>query len=394
MIDKRHLMILSFIMVSVLLVLRVYEVKASPDTIMIQIQARGDDVRKYYGTGGGSPTWHLSSLDDSHLMVGQYQGDNYDRLGSGMRFLNVTIPQGAIISSAYLKLTADFAYDASTVKSRISAYDVDNASSGFSDLADFNAKYAHRTSSVVNWDNIPAWSVNEYGPDTFSPNVNTVIQEIVDRERWQSGNSMIIFWEDFDGRSSNIDNCRRSAYSWDNNATKAPKLEIRWTGAPKKLSIKLSGELDYSSKEDVPIRLSALVRDFETLEAVSGSNVTIEIYDPEGNLWISDNMTEELLGTGIYEWESSETIYQMKLENGVYLVYVKASVNKGSETTDILQFHIDPPFEEPIQLHTILLFVIVGVLVTVISVWYIDHRKLAKKKQLQRKVRVLTGSSS
>ena len=47
---------------------------------------------------------------------------------------------------------------------------------------------------------------------------------------------------------------------------------------------KLSGELDYFWKERVKIRLSALVRDAETMEPVSDANVTIQIYDPDGNL--------------------------------------------------------------------------------------------------------------
>jgi len=151
------------------------------------------------------------------------------------------------------------------------------------------------------------------------------------------------------------------------------------------LSIKLSGEHDYLYKEEVRIRVAALVTDAETMEPVSGANVTIEIFDPEGNLWISDNMTERLPGKGVYEWESATTIKQLmkkgQLHKGVYLVYVQASFKESSIATDILEFHIDPPFEEPIQLHTILLLTMVGVLVTVISIWYIDHRRLARKHQ-------------
>ena len=121
----------------------------------------------------------------------------------------------------------------------------------------------------------------------------------------------------------------------------------------------------------------------ETMEPVSGANVTIEIYDPEGNLWVSDNMTERLLGTGVYEWQSTETIRRLmrhrKLRKGVYLVHAQASYRGGPIATDILEFHIDPPLEEPVQLHTILLSVMVGALVAAISGWYIDHRRLVRK---------------
>lgn len=122
------------------------------------------------------------------------------------------------------------------------------------------------------------------------------------------------------------------------------------TAETKRVDVKLSGEFDYSCKEKIPIRLSALVRDFETLEPVSGADVIVEIYDQEGNLWISENVTEKLFGTGIYEWKSNATIQDLielhQLEEGIYLVHVRASYQGGTITSNILEFHIDPPVEE------------------------------------------------
>lgn len=142
-------------------------------------------------------------------------------------------------------------------------------------------------------------------------------------------------------------------------------------------------------KENAKIRVAALVTDAETMEPVSGGNVTIEIYDPEGNLWISDNMTEKLPGRGIYEWNSTKTVKELitrgPLSEGVYLVHVQASYEGGPVATDILEFHIDPLGEEPIQLQTILLLLMAAALMIVISMWYIDRRRLAgKHHQLER----------
>jgi hypothetical protein len=53
-------------------------------------------------------------------------------------------------------------------------------------------------------------------------------------------------------------------------------------------------------------------------------------------------MMEKPVASGIYEWESNETIHQMNLEIGVYLVQVQASVSNSTPSTDILLFHIDP----------------------------------------------------
>ncbi|MFQ5758332.1 MAG: PKD domain-containing protein, partial [Candidatus Bathyarchaeia archaeon] len=154
------------------------------------------------------------------------------------------------------------------------------------------------------------------------------------------------------------------------------------------LTIKLSGEHDYLYRERIRIRIAALVRGSTTMEPVSNANVTLAIYDPAGNLWVSAEMEEMLDGTGIYEWQSDKTIQELmqgkysvdKLEKGIYLAYARAAFKGGPVATDILEFHIDPPLEEPIQLHTILLAVIVGALVTVISGWLIYYRRLARKR--------------
>jgi hypothetical protein len=62
-------------------------------------------------------------------------------------------------------------------------------------------------------------------------------------------------------------------------------------------------------------------------------------------------MIEELADTGIYEWESNETIHQMNLEKGVYLARAEAAVGDESPSTDIVLFHIDPPATpEPISI--------------------------------------------
>jgi len=144
------------------------------------------------------------------------------------------------------------------------------------------------------------------------------------------------------------------------------------------LSITLSGEFDYLRREPVKIRLSALVEDADTVEPVSDANVTLDIYKPNGEVLTSGVMIEQIPQSGVYEWQSSETIKKLGLEKGVYLVHVKAS-HLGATTSGILEFHIDPPGEEPVQLHWILLFILATALATTISVWYADHRRLTRK---------------
>ena len=129
------------------------------------------------------------------------------------------------------------------------------------------------------------------------------------------------------------------------------------------LSIKLSGDFDYSSKEKIKVKVAALVKDADTMEGVSDANVTVEIYYQNGTLWISDNMAERLAGTGIYEWESSETIYAMDIEDGIFLAHVKASIGEGPVATDMLLIHIDPPGDSSTFSMTPLIYYVTAIIV-------------------------------
>jgi hypothetical protein len=132
-------------------------------------------------------------------------------------------------------------------------------------------------------------------------------------------------------------------------------VEVEW-------KVKLSGELDYLERENVKVRLAALVTSADTGEPVSGADVNLDIYDEEGGHLVSAPMIEKLAGTGIYEWKSPKTIRSLMLANkikkGVYLVHVQASNNGQPIASDILEFHIDPPGEDFMSLTTIAIAVI------------------------------------
>jgi len=163
-------------------------------------------------------------LDSVQNVVG-YWSSSYYGYGCGLRFTNINIPQDATIQSAYLKLRCRVSRSATAVNSRISGDDSDNAAT-FSTKEDFDNRYSNRTAARVDWDDIPAWALDvEY----TSPDIGSVIQEIVSRAGWLSGNAVALFWEDFDNRSSAADGRIREAYSYDSSAVRAPKLEITWT---------------------------------------------------------------------------------------------------------------------------------------------------------------------
>ena len=131
-------------------------------------------------------------------------------------------------------------------------------------------------------------------------------------------------------------------YTADNTYTADETVTVRRIVGPGQLlSIEFSGEREYLEDEDVKIRLVALVRYADTMGPASNATVNITIYDPDGTLWVASTMIERLAGTGIYEWESSDTIVELALEVGFYLIHVVAS--RGAlEASEISQFHIAP----------------------------------------------------
>ena len=154
--------------------------------------------------------------------VGEYQG-------MGLRFLNVAIPQGTTINTANLIITSALNTN-DACATRISAENVDNPAVFTGDnYAAAHARWVNRTAARVDWDFVPAdvWVLNtEYN----SPDISAVIQEIVDRLGWVSGNAIAIFWNDWDLRTGA--NNYRPAYPHNIDANRAVKLDIDWETVP------------------------------------------------------------------------------------------------------------------------------------------------------------------
>jgi len=136
------------------------------------------------------------------------------------RFPSVTIPPGSTINSAYLHA---FTYTerTGTVYSNIYANDVDNAVAPTSE-PEFNALV--KTTAFVAWDTLSV--SNPQGYEHVSPDIAAVIQEVIDRTGWSSGNALQIIWED-DG-SAKFAYRMISSFDYDSGNYKM-ELHIDWT---------------------------------------------------------------------------------------------------------------------------------------------------------------------
>lgn len=138
---------------------------------------------------------------------------------SGLRFTDVDIPKGSIIRSAHLKVCAHlYPIEGGDIDDqRIYGNNEDNCAA-FSDGADWCNRL--RTTAYVTWVPEPQFPNIWYD----SPDISSIIQEIVNRAGWKSGNALAIILEHH-GATGN----ERRFWSWDGSPTKAPKLEVTWT---------------------------------------------------------------------------------------------------------------------------------------------------------------------
>lgn len=116
---------------------------------------------------------------------------NYSICGSYLRFTNITIPNTATISDASIRLYGNNDAGAgggqSKVKVRICAADEDNAANPTNAT---NAKTRTRTTEYVDINGI---SVVNDDVEYNTPNIANVIQEVISRAGWSSGNAILIF---------------------------------------------------------------------------------------------------------------------------------------------------------------------------------------------------------
>ncbi len=107
----------------------------------------------------------------------------------GIRIRNISVPQGATITGAYLEFVADEAQSVATSLT-IKAEATGNAAAIPTTAYALTNK--NKTNASVAWANIPAWTI---GNTYQSADISTIIQELVNRGDWSSGNAMTFIIE-------------------------------------------------------------------------------------------------------------------------------------------------------------------------------------------------------
>lgn len=145
--------------------------------------------------------------------------DSYNSAGNqtvGLRFAEVGIPPGATIVNAWVQFQVDEVGSNGCVLT-VRGQAADNAV-GFGEVAgDISSRPL--TGASVNW-TPDAWPVvNAAGVSQRTPNLDAVIQEIVNRPNWSGGNALVIV---LSGSG------KRVAESFDGSPTAAPRLHVEF----------------------------------------------------------------------------------------------------------------------------------------------------------------------
>lgn len=189
-------------------------------TLNLQVSAAGDDGWQYGGV-------YKNGVDTTFLWAG-VDASNVDCAG-GVRFQSVTIPQGTTITSAKIDFYNLFTGGYAThIKAVMKGEAADN-SAAFSIISPPSGRTT--TTASVTWnsaaESVPLGYLQTNSASNKPPDVTTIVQEIINRGGWASGNSLSILSRNV---SSDTD-WNWNFESYDGTPAHAPTLTIVYTAA-------------------------------------------------------------------------------------------------------------------------------------------------------------------
>ncbi|MFZ2406469.1 MAG: right-handed parallel beta-helix repeat-containing protein, partial [Methylobacter sp.] len=135
----------------------------------------------------------------------------------GMRFSNVTIPQNATVTNAYVQFKVDEPNSVATSLT-IQGQNTGNPAPFVSAVNNISSRA--KTEAMVQWNPVPWTLTGEAGLDQQTPNIAAIIQELVNRPDWTDGNALAII---ISGTG------KRTAEAFNGDQAGAPLLHIEYT---------------------------------------------------------------------------------------------------------------------------------------------------------------------
>jgi hypothetical protein len=177
---------------------------AEPEVAQIRLQVTNtsNDVEEL-----NNGSIHIYSAD-----LDMAQANNASQL-VGIRFPDLRVPSGATIQRAYLEFAA-MKDEAGETQLQIAA-ELSQDSEPFQAISSDLSRRS-RTQQTIYWQNAESWSMDAV---YRSPDLTSVVQEVVDQDGWQSGNAISFII----GGSG-----KRTARSYDSSPQRAPTLVVTY----------------------------------------------------------------------------------------------------------------------------------------------------------------------
>jgi hypothetical protein len=186
----------------------------SENTLQVRVSSSSNDAEECVSSGG----MYLDS-SDIEMVRDDNSGGGSACTGEqivGLRFEGIVIPQGSDIKTAYIQFTTD---ETDSEATNLTIYGEDTDDSLVFTNSVGNISQRTKTTSFTSW-SPPAWSsVGQSGQDQQTPDLSSIVQEIIQRPGWTTDNSLSFIIQ---GTG------KRTAESYNGSSSKAPLLILEY----------------------------------------------------------------------------------------------------------------------------------------------------------------------
>lgn len=181
--------------------------------LVIQINQESDDAEE-----GNYTEDDLDSTHDKLMKLSSSDLDLVNAKYVGLRFNDIQITQGQIIQHAYIQFTSE---DENYGNSIVTIYGQDdvNAQTFTDDDGDISVRPL--TQESISWV-IPDWDDEQTGSAQSTPELKSILQEIIDKQDWSAGNSVAFIFTDGSGKDKNV-------YTFDEDSSNTAVLHITFS---------------------------------------------------------------------------------------------------------------------------------------------------------------------
>ena len=299
-----------FILLSAALFFTVVQANAQLN-FTTSISSSSDDAEEKFD---GSYTTATSS--DLELVYDTWNSQGLQQIG--LRFAQVNIPSNAVITNAYIRFTADGS-SSGNVNLVIRGENVANSQTFIHGSSPGNSVSSRTTTATsVPWEITTNWSNNQSGAAQTTPNLTSIVSEIIQNNGWDYGNPLT-FIITGDGE----ENILRRAYSYDGSASNAPVLTIEY--AP-------SDPIDLAINNIINPSGSIIYQNASEPISISISNIgTDDVNDYDISCYINGVLHETVNGTVNF------------ISNENMIIEFPTNVNFGNLGIYTLLFELDVP---------------------------------------------------